>query len=154
MANALEKWLEGRRFGSPFRDLGRFEESFERMLNEFMASRKGELEGDFSFSPSCEIAEEGNSYVMKFDLPGVAKEQIKVQADQDRLTISAERREEKKREDQKKHLSEIYYGAYTRSFTLPGPVDEKKIDAKFENGVLTVTVPKSESSQVKQIPIH
>ena len=68
--------------------------------------------------------------------------------------IRAERKEEKKSESKKKYLSEMYYGSYARSFTLPGPVDEKKVEAKFENGVLTVTVPKTESLKAKQIPVN
>jgi HSP20 family protein len=88
------------------------------------------------------------------DLPGVSKEQVKVETDKDQLTVRAERKEEKKSETKKKYLTEMYYGSYVRSFTLPSPVDEKKVDAKFENGVLTITIPKTEASKAKQIPVQ
>ena len=153
MANALERWFEGRRM-SPFRDLSQIQDSFERMMNELMNLRRPEGLTDFGFSPACEISEEGNSYVLKFDLPGVTKEQVRVEADNDQLTIHAERREEKSSESRTRYLSELYYGAFSRSFTLPGPIDEKKINARFDNGVLTVTVPKTESAKAKLIPIH
>ncbi|MCB0369004.1 MAG: Hsp20/alpha crystallin family protein [Bdellovibrionales bacterium] len=153
MANALERWLDNRRL-SPFRDLAQFQEPLDRLFNEFMNMRRTDEMTEYDFAPSCDIAEEGNSYVMKFDMPGVSKEDVNVQIENDQLVIRAERHELKKHESNKKYLSEIFYGAYSRAFTLPGPVDEKKIDAKYENGVLTVTVPKTAAQRGKQIPIH
>lgn len=154
MPNALEKWFDRRQQLSPFRDFSQIQESFDQLFNEFANLKKTNGMQELGFSPSCEIAEEGNNYVLTFDMPGVKKDQVKVEADNDQLTVRAERKEEKKTESKKKHLSEVYYGSYTRTFTLPGPIDEKKIDAKFENGVLTVTVPKTESTKTKQIPVH
>lgn len=153
MSNVLEKWFDRKQL-SPFRDFSQAQESFDRLFNEFMSLKRTNNLQELSFSPSCEIAEEGNNYVMTFDLPGVKKEEVKVEADNDQITIRAERKEEKKSEPKKKYLSEVYYGSYTRSFTLPGPIDEKMIDAKFENGVLKVVVPKTESLKAKQIPIN
>lgn len=153
MANALERWIDRRHLG-PFRDLSQTQEFFDRFLNEFMNFKGANSTQEFGFSPSCEIAEEGNNYILTFDLPGVKKDQVKVEAENDRLTVRAERKEEKKTESKKKYLSEVSYGSYTRTFTLPGPIDEKKIDAKFEDGVLKVTLPKTESAGTKQIPVH
>ncbi|OYZ22299.1 MAG: hypothetical protein B7Y39_07805 [Bdellovibrio sp. 28-41-41] len=153
MSNSIEKWFDNKRL-SPFRDLPLMQDSFDRLFNDFVSLRKANGVQDFSFSPSCEVAEEGGNFVMKFDLPGVPKELVKVEVENDRLTIHAERKEEKKSESKKKYISEMSYGSYTRTFTLPGPVEEKKVDAKFENGVLTVTIPKTESTKAKQIPVH
>lgn len=153
MSNALERWFDNKSL-SPFRDFPQVQESFDRLFNEFMSLKNTNGIQSLSFNPSCEITEEGNNYVLKFDLPGVTKDQVKVEADKDQLTIRAERKENKNSETKKKYLSELYYGSYTRSFTLPGPVDENQVDAKFENGVLTVTVPKTESLKAKQIPVH
>ena len=153
MSNAIEKWFDNKRL-STFTDLSPLQESFDRLFNDFMSLKKTNGLKDFNFSPSCEVLEEGSNYILKVDLPGVSKELVSVEVDQDQLTIRAERKEEKKSESKKKHLSEMYYGSYARSFTLPGPVDEKKVDAKFENGVLTVTVPKTESLKAKQIPVQ
>ena len=72
----------------------------------------------------------------------------------DILTVSAERKEEKKGDDKKRHFSEISYGSYYRSFTLPSPVEADKVNAGFEDGVLTVTVPKSGEARTKHIEIH
>lgn len=152
MSKSLQRWFESKT-SNPFRELARAEDAFERFIDE-MAGSKNLASGLAEFSPSCDIEEEGNRYLMKFDLPGVKKDQVKVEVDGDRLTVRAERREEKKSETKKKYLSEVSYGSYVRTFTLPGPVEEKNIDAKFENGVLTIAVPKTEAQQAKQIPVH
>lgn len=154
MYNALEKWFDKRQLLSPFRDVSQVQESFDRLFNEFTNLKKTSGMQEFGFSPTCDIAEDGNNYVLSFDLPGVKKEQVKVEADNDRLTVRAERKEEEKSDSKKKFLSEVYYGSYTRTFTLPSPIDEKKIDARFENGVLTITVPKTEFTKAKQIDVH
>lgn len=142
----LERWFNSKKL-SPFRDFTQIEDSFDRMMSEMLAKRD-------AFTPTCDVLEEGNNYILKFDMPGVSKNEVKVEVIDNQLTVSAERKEEKKHESKKKFLSEVYYGSYTRSFTLPGAVDEKKVDAKFENGVLTVTIPKTEALKTKQIPVQ
>lgn len=149
MNNALEKWLEKNRL-YPTRGLSQLEDTFDKFFSDFKSLKTNGA----SFTPSCDITEDAKSYTMKFDLPGVSKDQVKVEIDGDRLMVTAERKEEKKQEDAKKYLSEISYGSYMRSFTLPAPIDEKLLDAKFKDGVLTVIVPKTESSKAKQIPVQ
>lgn len=153
MANALEKWFDRRQLNS-FRDISLLQESFDRLFNDFLNIKKTNDLQEFNFSPSCEIAEEGSNYVLTFDLPGVKKDQVKVEVDKDQLTVRADRSEEKKSESKKKYLSEVFYGSYIRTLTLPEPIDEKKIEAKFDNGVLTVSVPKGKSANTKQIQVH
>ncbi len=150
MSNAIEKWMDKRAL-RPFGHFSPFQESFDRLFNDFMSLQRTNGFQGLAFSPSCEVIDSGDHYVLKADLPGVRKEDLKVEVDRDLLTIQAERQEEKKHESKKKFVSEMYYGSYSRSFTLPGLADEKKVDAKFDNGVLTVTVPKVESSKSKQI---
>lgn len=104
------------------------------------------------FSPLCEITETSENYRLKCDLPGVKKEQIKVEVENNQLMILAERKKEEKKD--KKHVSEMYYGSYSRILALPTSVDESKVDTQFENGVLTVTMPKAASSQVNQVAVH
>ncbi|OFZ30050.1 MAG: hypothetical protein A2622_09345 [Bdellovibrionales bacterium RIFCSPHIGHO2_01_FULL_40_29] len=153
MSNAIERWFDRKSVG-PFRDFSDIQESFDRLFSEVSNLKRSSGMPSMSFVPSCDITEDGNKFIMKFDMPGVTRDQIRVEADKDILTIHAERKEEKKSESKKKYLSEVYYGSYTRSFNLPGLVDEKQIDAKFENGVLTVVVPRTDIAQAKQIPVH
>lgn len=150
MNNALELF-RNKRWMNPFDESSLFQ--MDRLFNEMLTKRE---EGKVTFSPSCEVTENDKTYLMKFDIPGVKKENIKVEMDGDQLTVRAERREEKKEDTKKRHYSEVYYGTYTRSFTLPKPVDEKAVVATYENGILSVTIPKMESlpvSKAKQITV-
>ncbi len=153
MSNIIKQWFDDKNL-SQFRDISNMEYTFDRLFKEFSDWKKQNGNQSFGFSPSCEIVEEDRNYVMKFDLPGIPKDQVKIEVDGDQLTVRAERKEEKKKESKKKYLAEVIYGSYLRSFTLPAPIDEKKVDAKFENGVLTVTVPKTESVRAKEISIQ
>lgn len=153
MANQLERWAANKNL-SPLRQFLQMRDPFEGFFTDFvnMNSRVAPL--DMDFYPTSEVTEEGNHYLLKVDLPGIAQDHVKIEADKDRLMIRAERREEKKTDTKKKYLSEVYYGSYERTFTLPGPIDDKNIDARFENGVLTITIPKTEALKAKQIQIQ
>ena len=105
------------------------------------------------FAPSCNVKETDSAFLMSFDLPGVSREDIKVNLQGRTLSVWAERREEKKEESEKRHLSETRYGSYERMFTLPSDLKSDQVQASFTSGVLKVTVPKSEVSRPKQIPI-
>jgi len=102
-----------------------------------------------------DVAENERSYVVKAELPGVAKEDIAVSLEGGEISISAEvKREKETKEGEKVLRTERYYGSVARSFTLPADVDSEKADAKFENGVLTLTLPKAEGVKTKTLPVH
>lgn len=148
--------MTNRSIFNPFRELSIMDNSFDRLFNELSAFRRSaDIEG--WFSPSCDIVDDKTHYTMKFDMPGVDKKDLKVELNEHQLTVSAERRSETETDEKNKYLSEIRYGSYTRSFTLPEQVDEKKIEAKLDNGVLTLKVPKTEitkSTKSQQIAIQ
>ncbi|HEX7676016.1 MAG TPA: Hsp20/alpha crystallin family protein [Bdellovibrio sp.] len=153
MANLPTFWKE--HFSSnPLSEISSFQKRIDRMMNELMELRGGSSDSLMDFSPSSEITEEEKNYLLKVDLPGVKKEDVKVEVSGDTMTIKAERKTEKEEKGKKRFLSEISYGSYVRSFTLPQAIDEKKVDAKFENGVLQVSIPKIENAMSKQISIH
>jgi len=110
-----------------------------------------------AFVPSVNTREDESAYVVEVDLPGVKKEDIKVNIDPEKrtLTISGERKfkEEVKKEDYYK--IESSYGKFMRTFSLPENVDLDNIDAKTEEGVLHITLPKvkQEEKEVKEIPV-
>ncbi len=154
MANLPELWRTTQ-FMNPMREFSRIQDRMERLMNELTEIRGGAGGTvEFDFAPSCEMSEGDKSYLLKIDLPGVRKEDVNVEAHENRLTIRAERREEKEDKSKRRHISEISYGSYVRSFTLPQTIDEKRVDAKFQDGVLHVTIPKTEESKAKQISIH
>lgn len=138
-----------RSWGSPFRELARLQSDMERMMQENFAAGK-----NLDFAPTCELEESKENYVMRFEIPGVKKEDVKIDLEGNQITVSAERKEEKTSNDKKKHYSEFRYGSYSRSFTFPTPIDESRVDARFENGVLSIVVPKASAATAKQIKIQ
>jgi HSP20 family protein len=78
---------------------------------------------------------------------------VRIEIHENQLTVSGERREEKKEEAKRYHFSEVSYGNFLRTFTLPANIDAERVDAKFENGVLNVTVAKTETARARQVAI-
>jgi HSP20 family protein len=100
------------------------------------------------------LSENEKSYSVRAELPGVKKEDIKVNVDGNRVSISAESKQEKEEKKGDKVICrECYQGAVYRSFTLENKVDESKAQAKFENGVLELTLPKKNGNGAKQVQI-
>jgi HSP20 family protein len=107
------------------------------------------------WSPSANIRESNDALAFEFELPGLKPEQVEVTCDNGVLTVRGERREERKEGDEGRyHLVERTYGSFSRSFQLPQNVDEDQIDASFENGLLTVRVPKAALPQPRRIEIQ
>lgn len=148
MRNPVELWRGGR---SPLREM---QQQMDRLFEEFSAWPSLESQASGTISPKCNVSEDASNYYIKFEIPGIRKDQIKVELNNNILSVSAERREETKREEEKQYSSEFSYGSYFRSMTLPTTVDEKKVDATFENGVLSLRLPKVEGAKTKQIAIH
>jgi|NOAtaT_6_FD_contig_71_3738396_length_856_multi_5_in_0_out_0_2 HSP20 family protein len=111
--------------------------------------------GARSFAPACEISESENSFHMSIDLPGMGKEDIKVEMKENVLLVSGERKQEYKTDEQRTtHYAEKRYGNFNRSFSLPNTANPEKIEAKFENGVLNLTIPKIEASKARTVEIQ
>ena len=90
---------------------------------------------------------------MAFSLPGIEKEEVKVELKDNRLTVSGERKKETEEKNTRFHRVEHYYGNFSRSFMLPENIKSDAIEANFKNGVLTVAIPKAEAVQPKTIEI-
>jgi HSP20 family protein len=102
-----------------------------------------------------DVAERNGAYVVTAELPGVKKEDIQVTTDGAQVTLAAEvKREREVEKDERVLHTERTFGKVTRSFTLPQEVDESKAEAKFENGVLQLTLPKKSAAQRKPIQIQ
>lgn len=101
-----------------------------------------------------DVKESNGDYTVHAEMPGVKKEDINVQIDGNRVSISAEvRRESEKKEGERVLRSERYYGAVARTFSLASELDDAKASAKFENGVLTLTIPKKSAPAAKRLTI-
>ncbi|RME68202.1 MAG: Hsp20/alpha crystallin family protein [Verrucomicrobia bacterium] len=103
--------------------------------------------------PAVDIAEDEKAYIIKAELPEVAKEDVKATMERGVLTISGERKLEKEEKGKKFHRIERAYGHFARSFNLPEDGDVANITATQKNGVLTVVVPKAPQSTPRQIDV-
>ncbi|GAB4472727.1 MAG: Hsp20/alpha crystallin family protein [Burkholderiaceae bacterium] len=102
-----------------------------------------------------DVVDNGSSYEITVDLPGVKKEDINVSIDGSRVLISAESKTEKTRKDGGRVIyAERSSASFARSFELPSEVTEAGAEARYENGVLTLTLPKKEAAQAKRLTIH
>lgn len=98
--------------------------------------------------PAVNITENNGQYNISVAAPGMKKEDFKINLEADMLTISAEREETKEDKDKRYNRREYNYSSFSRSFTLPGEVKADKIDAKYEDGVLSLVLPKREVTKV------
>ena len=102
----------------------------------------------FDWSPTADISETDEEYLIRAALPAVKKEDVKVSYENGVLTVSGERRQEEQK-DEKFHRIESYYGNFLRSFALPDAIDEEAIRAESKEGVLTIHVPKAKAEAKK-----
>ncbi len=106
-----------------------------------------------SFLPNIDIAETESGFEIEAQLPGIKKEDITVDLENNRLTISGERKFEKEDKTKKYHRVETQYGSFTRSFQLPDSIDQDSIKANFKDGILKISIDKNEEKAKKQIEI-
>jgi HSP20 family protein len=105
------------------------------------------------WTPSLDVSETKNNIVVKAEAPGVDPKDIDISLMGDVLTIKGEKRQEKEEKDQNYHRVERSYGVFTRSVRLPQEVQSDKIEASYKNGILKITLPKSEEAKKKEIKI-
>ncbi|MBS1170870.1 MAG: Hsp20/alpha crystallin family protein [Burkholderiaceae bacterium] len=140
---------------NPFGDLSRFEpmKNFEEMFKDFRLTPSwGAMEAEPRIK--MDVTENDNAYQVKADIPGVNKEDIKVTIDGNHVAISVEvKKETEEKKEGNVIRSERYYGQQYRSFTLAQEVDDAKAEAKYNNGVLELTLPKKPGSSSKQLTV-
>ena len=103
--------------------------------------------------PAVDISETPQEYRIRAEIPGMKKEDAKISVNNNVLTLSGEKKSEAKHEDKKYHRVESYYGSFQRSFVLPDAIQADKVTAGFKDGILTVSIPKSEGSREKNVEI-
>ena len=105
------------------------------------------------WTPAFDVYEEKDNYVVKAELPGMKKEDINVSFQGGELVISGERKSETKSQEAEVFRAERYFGKFQRAVSLPTAISAKDIRAEYKDGVLTVTIPKSEEAKPKQIEV-
>jgi HSP20 family protein len=105
------------------------------------------------WNPALDLYEDKDNVFVKVEVPGLKKEDIEVSIENGTLTIAGERKSEKQADDTEAHRSERFVGRFYRSVTLPSEVKTDEVKAQYQDGVLTVTLPKAEAAKPKQIEI-
>ncbi len=122
---------------------------FNRLFTDLAAS--GDL--PMGYAPACDLEENEKNYLLTMDLPGVVKNDVKIELHDRQLIVTGEKRTEKTEDRKLRHFVERTYGSFRRAFTFPAEVDVEHAEAAFDNGVLTVTVPKAIGAKPRQIKV-
>jgi len=136
------------RIRSPWDELHRMRQQLEQMFDEGPGQRASA--GVF---PLINLTEDKNNYYVRAELPGVKAEELDIQATANNIAISGERKIAAEGESARYHRREREAGSFSRMIGLPGDINSDKVDAKLENGILTVVISKAEAAKPKQITI-
>jgi len=137
----------------PFRGFTSLQGQINRLFNEAFdrTSEEGNLT---SWAPAVDIYETEHNLVVKADLPDIKPEELDIRVENNILTIRGERKFEKKVDDNNYLRVERAYGSFSRSFSLANSVNTEAIQADYQNGVLTLNIPKREEAKPKQIKVR
>ncbi len=127
-----------------------FNDLFDNFFSEGVDNKMG---GESFFRPGVDVIENENLFEVHVAIPGIRKEDINLDISNNELKVSGERKEKKAEDGEKYHMRELRYGKFSRTFRLPENADKSKIEAKFEDGILKVVIPKSVESLSKHIEI-
>lgn len=144
-----------RRATEPFGDLFQTWRRMGRLLDDSSWGWTGENGGAMTSAwvPPCDIAEDKEMLRVTLEIPGVRTEDVKVNLENNILTIRGEKKQELDEKNERYHRYERAYGVFERSFTLPSTVDADRIRARVENGILLVEIPKVEKARPREIPV-
>jgi HSP20 family protein len=140
----------------PFRDVEDMFDRYTRSMSLPMRLHHGQdwmVPGGGDWSPRVDISETDNHFRITAEIPGISRDDIKINIEEGVLTIRGERKDEKEEKGRKFHRVERYYGAFSRSFTLPQNVDESHIEANFKDGLLMLQIPKKTADKPKPIEV-
>lgn len=136
-------------------DILSLQDEMNRLFLDFFGQSPGRrLMSGSLWAPVMDIEETKDDIIVKAEIPGMTKEDVKIQITGDLLTISGERKREEESRDKTYHRIERSYGQFQRMITLPGEVQSARAKASYENGVLTIKLPKSEEVKPKEISIE
>jgi HSP20 family protein len=124
----------------------------EFFFDRFWPEWRRDLEGEWT--PTVNFFEKDGSFHLTAEVPGINKEDISVTVNNGIVTLSGKKESEKEEKNRDYYLKETRSGSFSRSFRLPGDIDETKVDATYKDGVLTVVLPRKEESKAKKIEVH
>jgi len=139
---------------NPVRDLFGLQEDMNMLFGDFLGPMDRAYErGVVPWAPRVDIAEHNGTYELAADLPGLKKDDIKIEIHDNVLTIKGEKKVEEEKKEKNYRLAERYHGEFMRTFTLPDNVNKDGIEAEFKDGVLKLTIPKTEQPKPREIEV-
>jgi len=139
----------------PVRELNTIQGEINRLFNSFFDTPVGAGEGaGRRWLPAMDLVEADDRYVLRADLPGLSEDDVKIEVEDNVLTVSGERKAEHEQRGEGYHRLERSYGAFSRALTLPDGVDPEAVQAAFDKGVLEVRIPKPEQKQPRRVAIN
>ena len=144
----LVKW-------DPFRELEEVSNRLNRLFSRAPAhtGSNQEMMVLADWMPSVDISETDTAYLIKGEIPGVNKEDVKVSIEDGMITLRGERKQEKEDKGKKFHRIERSYGSFVRSFRMPDDVDESAVKAEFKDGMINVMLPKTAKAKSKAVEV-
>jgi HSP20 family protein len=138
---------------TPFNHLSELRSQINRLMENPLTEFAGNSEFFTGWVPPLDVYEDKDNILVKVEVPGLKKEQIDISLHDGVITISGERKLEEKNQDGTMHRSERYCGRFHRTVTLPKPVANDRVKATYKDGILTVTLPKTEEAKPRQIEV-
>jgi HSP20 family protein len=144
-------------FRTPLEGVAVLQNRLNSIFNDF-ASGSGELSNESlsagNFVPPVDVYEDQNRLELRLEVPGISQEDLQINLENQTLTVKGERKFVKEDKEENFHRIERRYGSFARSFGLPSTVDTESAKASYENGVLSITLPKKEAAKPKQVKIE
>jgi HSP20 family protein len=140
MAASLTRW-------EPFAELGELRTRFDRIFDDILDGRER------NWTPAVDVVRDNGNLVVRADVPGIKPEEVKIEVEDDILTVKGEHEERKEEKDKNFLRRERRYGSFSRSMALPAGVDAKKIKAKTHDGVVEVTIPLPKEAEKQTVTI-
>ena len=140
----------------PFRELRVLQHRFDRLFGDAIVRRAEEGEDKplrASWVPAIDVHENEQEITLRAELAGLSRDEVDLTIDKDRLTLQGEKKLEKEDADGDYRRVESRYGSFYRSLPLPDSVDQEKVEARFDNGVLNIVLPKSKAAKPKRIEL-
>jgi HSP20 family protein len=137
----------------PFTELSTFRREMDRLWDSFFGERPLARIWEREWTPSLDVSETKDNFVVKAEVPGIDAKDINISLTGDVLTVKGEKKQEREEKEEDYHLVERSYGAFSRSVRLLAEVESGKIEASYKNGILKITLPKSEKVKAKEVKI-
>lgn len=144
---ALVRW-------QPFREMQDMQREMNRLFEDMLAPSSRGDGINAAFSPAAELEETEDSYKVKLEVPGMEPDDIEIEATAEAISIKGERKIEQQQEDGGMTRSEFRYGRFQRVIPLPRPIDNQNVSAEYKNGILHLTLPKSEDEKNKVVKVN